>query len=210
MTELDLGLPEENWFNHMRPFTFLLDRFVGEPGVEFLELGSWKGRSAIWLVENILTGKGSQVSCVDTWDVGKWEDSNPSKERFEGLKDKYRTDELYEIFLHNIKGFQDKIVPYRMLTTEALALFARDGMLFDFIYIDADHSTVAVIEDFRSALHCIKDNGIIFFDDVKWSVDGVAPVSVAIEYIKEEYGIVVMPISENGSYYQHKPVRTHS
>jgi predicted O-methyltransferase YrrM len=184
----------------------LLNRFKGKPSVQFLELGSWKGRSAIWLAENILTGEDSQIHCVDTWDVNAWDDGNPSKERFLGLQAKYRTSELHDIFLRNTASFGDKIVPHRMSTTVALEMFAQDGKLFDFIYIDADHGTEAVMSDFEGALKCIKENGIIFFDDVKWAVDGVAPVSVAITQLEERHGIIVLPIDENGSYYQHRSV----
>jgi len=40
---------------------------------------------------------------------------------------------------------------------------------FDFIYIDGDHSTKAVLEDFTLSFPLLKPNGIMVFDDYNWT-----------------------------------------
>ena len=43
-----------------------------------LEIGSFEGRSAIWLLENILTHSNSHLTCVDTFE-GSMEHSDTHK-----------------------------------------------------------------------------------------------------------------------------------
>jgi SAM-dependent methyltransferase len=69
---------------------------------------------------------------------------------------------------------------------------------FDLIFIDGDHSTKAVISDFKYSHTLIKDGGIIIFDDWNWiarhmrSIPNIEPpVNIAIEKI----------LIENNKYY---------
>lgn len=48
----------------MLPF---LDR---QRPINWLELGSFEGRSALWTVENMFLNPDSRVTCVDAWEVG--------------------------------------------------------------------------------------------------------------------------------------------
>ncbi|MCD6304786.1 MAG: CapA family protein [Deltaproteobacteria bacterium] len=202
---LDLGGEDENWFSHAAVFQELLADYKGVPDVSFLELGSWKGRSALWLVENILTGAGSKIFCVDVWDVRQW---NPdAKETIKLLNNKKRMSELkveqvYDIFMANTAHLRDKIIPIRMRTTEALHQFYRKGMQFHFIYIDADHSEEAVFSDFSLSLACLKPGGIIFLDDLSWN-----SVKRAVKRIKHELGLQIIEVLPNGAFYRSEPGR---
>ena len=49
------------WPAHVLP---LLDR---QRPVNWLELGSYEGRSALWTIENMFLNPDSRVTCVDGW-----------------------------------------------------------------------------------------------------------------------------------------------
>jgi predicted O-methyltransferase YrrM len=44
-------------------------RFAGKPGLRFLEIGSFEGRSACWLLQNVLTDPSVRLTCVDPFAV---------------------------------------------------------------------------------------------------------------------------------------------
>lgn len=197
--KIDLGREDENWFTHTESFERLLSHHVGKPNLLFLELGSWKGRSALWLVENILTGANSKLICVDVWDVNQWEKEaeetislfkNP--QRMEELK----VDRLYETFLQNTEDFRDKILPKRQTTIEAFQEFYNQNVKFDFIYIDANHTAEAVYQDFSFAHQCLKPGGIVFFDDTNWK-----SVQIALKRIVRDFKIKIVNADANGAYY---------
>ncbi|NEO52982.1 MAG: FkbM family methyltransferase [Okeania sp. SIO3B5] len=197
--KIDLGREDENWFTHGKSFEQLLSNYVGEPNLLFLELGSWKGRSALWLVENILTGVNSKLICVDVWDVNEWEKEaeetislfkNP--QRMEELK----VDRLYETFLQNTEHFREKIIPRRQTTIEALQELCNQNVKFDFIYIDANHTAKAVYQDFSFAYQCLKPGGIVFFDDTNWK-----SVEIALKRIVRDFKIEIVNADANGAYF---------
>ncbi len=198
-TQIDLGDKSENWFSHEECWSKLLTPLKGRDNLLFLELGSWKGRSALWLAENILTGRNSKVVCVDVWDVGQWNSeatetkallANPQRAR------QLRVDRLYETFLNNTAHLRRKIVPVRKKTSEALREFVDAGDKFDFVYVDADHSEQAVYEDFRLSLRCLKPGGIVFLDDLSWD-----SVRRAVHRIRKELNLEIVEVGANGAYY---------
>lgn len=55
-----------DWFSqHIPVWTDVLRDLRGKPHLHFLEIGSYEGRSACWLLENILTHPGSRLTCID-------------------------------------------------------------------------------------------------------------------------------------------------
>ncbi len=48
----------------------LLEEFRGRFGLQALEIGVFEGRATCSLPENILTGKGSTIDCIDTFTGG--------------------------------------------------------------------------------------------------------------------------------------------
>ena len=50
---------------HVGPWAEHLKHLVGKPGVRALEIGVLEGRSTVWFLENVLTGDGSSITCVD-------------------------------------------------------------------------------------------------------------------------------------------------
>src|SRR5205085_745809 len=46
----------------------LLGEFKGKPGINYLEIGTYEGRSALWVLENILTHPTSKLTIIDAFE----------------------------------------------------------------------------------------------------------------------------------------------
>ncbi len=54
-----------DWFSsHIPHWERLLRPLAGQP-IQALEIGSYEGRSAVWLLQEILTHPESRLTCVD-------------------------------------------------------------------------------------------------------------------------------------------------
>ena len=62
-----------NWFAQSAQYNFdvLLQRFIGEDNLHFLQLGAYTGDASVWMAENILTGSNCMLMDVDTWEGSK-------------------------------------------------------------------------------------------------------------------------------------------
>jgi predicted O-methyltransferase YrrM len=129
----------DDWFSYNIPqFEQFLGYLKGRP-CGLLEIGSYEGRSAVWLVENIATHPASRIETIDVFE-------NPRLQR-------------------NLEasGHLDKITFHRGASAVILRTLPLDS--YDFAYIDGCHSTVNVLEDAVLAFGLVKAGGVIAFDD---------------------------------------------
>lgn len=151
----------EDWFDFNIPtWEVALSKFKGKESVRALEVGSFQGRSAVWLLENILTHEHSTIICVDTFE-GSIEHSNEQVEN------------MYDIFMHNIKPFTSKVTVMKGLSQHVLRKLKPEPR-FDIIYIDGDHRAASVLEDGVLAFRLLKKGGIMIFDDYEWEPERTA------------------------------------
>jgi len=136
----------EDWFTYPELYRRMVQE--KEDAAHFVEVGSWKGRSAIFMaVEIINSGKKIKFDCVDTWaQVGK---DLPA----------YMYKDLYKTFLKNIKPVANIIKPVKMLSVNAAKLYEDQSL--DFIFIDASHDYNSVCQDIRAWLPKLKKGGVI-------------------------------------------------
>jgi cephalosporin hydroxylase len=141
---VDIG---EDWFSYPNLYSEMVSRV--DSGV-FVEVGSWKGRSASFMgVEIINSKKAISLFCVDTW-LGSSEHQN---------MDCVRNNTLYEEFLSNISPINDVITPLRMPSLEASRLF--DDESIEFIFLDASHDYDDVLADIKAWYPKVKSGGVI-------------------------------------------------
>lgn len=146
---------EQDHFSvHIPVWTELLSGFVGEP-VNALEVGSFEGRSATWLLENVLTHENSHITCVDPFGD------------FLGISG----DVLYSRFKENISQHRSRVTVVRGLSQAVLRYLPVDT--YGLIYIDGDHSSASVMTDAVLAWSLLKVDGIMIFDDYGTEADGV-------------------------------------
>lgn len=154
----------KDWFNWApEVWNQLIPMLSGEAcNREFLEIGSFEGRSAVWIVENMMQD-GDILGCIDTWEGGEEhsaEDMAAVEARFD----------------HNIAILRDKyperyIDQYKNTSTVALAEIMHGGRspTFDFIYIDGSHIAKDVLTDACMAWPLLKPKGLMVFDDYLWT-----------------------------------------
>lgn len=129
----------DDWFTHnISVFEQFLGDLKGRP-CRLLEIGSYEGRSAIWLTENIAI---HPASCIETIDV------------FESPRLRYNLEAA---------GHPEKLMFYRGTSAVVLRTLPLDS--YDFAYIDGCHSRVNVLEDAVLTFRLLKPGGVMAFDD---------------------------------------------
>ena len=153
-----------NWFAQTAQHNFeqFLTPLAGTDYLNFLQLGVFTGDASVWLCENILTGDYCHLYDVDTW-RGSDEEEHKSMD-FVSVYDTYRQK----------TGHYHQIEKATQTTVEFLTKFNTDKC-FDFIYVDADHTTVGVILDAELAWPLLKSGGIMAFDDYTWGHESGDP-----------------------------------
>ena len=136
----------EDWFTYP-DFYRKAVRYFDEG--HFVEVGSWKGRSACFLaVEIANNNKQIKLTCVDTWG------GSPEHEGHA----EYGVDKLYETFLKNIEPVKDIIIPFQSKSLDAVKSF-EDGVL-DFVFIDAAHDYENVTNDLNAWYPKVRNGGL--------------------------------------------------
>jgi len=166
----------------------LFQKFKGKDNLLFLELGTAQGRAAVWLLEEVLTGKNSKLITIDqkTKQRASIEGNSLLDQFFEYLeknndplytnafwwKDRKNVEVEYNV-VDNLKPYidSDKCDFYDVGTSEFFKIASNTyGIepIFDFIYIDASHEPEDVIFDAVNSFRMLKKGGMIIFDDYAW------------------------------------------
>lgn len=160
----------QDWFSSYIP---VWDRIIAqEKPSKILEIGSFEGRSACYLIEKCATLADSEIliTCVDTWEG--------SIEHRPGAAAAAVMSDVERRFDHNTRlalAKAAKPVALRKLkrnSRDALAGLIAEGALesFDLIYIDGSHEAPDVLADATMAFPLLRIGGILIFDDYLWSM----------------------------------------
>jgi Methyltransferase domain len=138
---------------YKKPYTFTTDWFTGrisswerilkdykgKPDVSYLEIGAFEGRSALWLLENILTHPTAKITVIDTF----------------GEKNSYQA------FTSNINlsGEPEKFKILLGYSTDKLKEVPANSI--DFAYIDGSIKGIVVLSDLVNTWNTLKTGGII-------------------------------------------------
>jgi predicted O-methyltransferase YrrM len=160
----------EDWFGDLNK-KVLSSIVPGLPkGSRILEIGSWLGRSAAFMLQ---LNPGVTISCCDTWEGDK-------SHQEQGL-----TDNLFGRFKTNMEtlGLLDRV---EILQCDSKDLHERLGPNnnYQLVYIDAYHSDDAAYQDVKTAYKHIENGRFIVGDD--WMSVGVGVVKAWREIRKEE------------------------
>jgi len=160
------------WFDFDNIYRDIIERAVN--GAHFVEVGSWKGKSAAFMcVEIANSGKNIKFDCVDIWTGA-------------GVPGEYDQDKsvqqqtLYEEFINYMKPVEGLYTPVKEWSDKAAALY-QDRSL-DFVFIDAGHTYENVSVDIRAWLPKVRSGGAIGGHDYG-SAEGVS--RAVNEQIKE-------------------------
>ena len=147
---------EFNWFDgQIGLFNTLLDSYKGKDNLNFLEVGSFEGKSTCWCLDNILTGSDCKITCLDTWEGGfEHEDLTMS--------------DIEARFLSNISDRKEDVEVLKGNSYDSLISLQDKIGHYDFIYIDGGHTLKDVISDLVLSFRLLKKGGIMAMDDYPW------------------------------------------
>jgi hypothetical protein len=150
----------EHWNEHFKPL-------MGQPDLRALEIGSFEGRSAVWLLEEVLTHPSASLVCIDPFLGAGREARFDHNVALSGQAQR----------LEKRKGFSEDVLP-------TLA-----GHVYDLIYIDGGHAASTVLLDAVLSWRLLRPNGVLVFDDYLWMKDPRASQrpKLAIDLFLEQY-----------------------
>jgi len=138
---------------------------------KILEIGSFEGRSACYLIETCAGLPDDEVSitCVDTWEGGREHQQG-------GMAEAIMT-EVERRFDHNTRLALGRasspvtLCKMKRNSCDALAslMAAGQSQTFDLIYIDGSHEAPDVLSDAVMAFSLLRVGGTMIFDDYVWS-----------------------------------------
>lgn len=127
-----------------------------------VEIGSWKGRSALRLAEAAHhTGLACEILCVDTW-LG-------SAEHWIWPEAPHHADaaRVYDIFRANMlrRGVAHIVTPLRLTSDAAAQILLHHDVRPELIYLDAAHDEASVSADLAAWWPLVAPGGALIGDD---------------------------------------------
>ena len=156
------------WFrDNARPFW---EQLV--PGLQIttaLEVGSYEGASACFLVDEVASRTRLTLHCVDTWEGGiEHQPDGTAPADMEAVEQRFHRNiqaaigrAAHPVDLRIHKGYSD----------DCLVRLLAGGLAgsVDFIYIDGSHQAPDVLSDAVLAFKLLKVGGHLVFDDYIWA-----------------------------------------
>lgn len=143
-------------------FEECLSHLAGKANIRALEIGSFEGRSAHWLLEHILTQPDARLDCIDLWD------GNPDKRLSGDNKTIACVPDCREMFTKNIEEDPDyghKVKAYEGLSSEIMPWMIDESFEYDIVFIDGSHRADEKLCDMVMSWHLLKKGGILIADD---------------------------------------------
>ncbi|GJE84815.1 glycosyltransferase family 8 protein [Phanerochaete sordida] len=146
----------QDWFSFNEDRWRSLFSLVTSATPRALEIGSWEGRSAVFLLTE-LCARGGSLTCIDHFDL---QQTAAGRERHKKVMHNLAlTDKPFRV----MEGFS---VPMLMdLLKEEMAV-AEPG--FDWIYIDGSHEADDTLLDAELAWRLARKGAVVIFDDYRW------------------------------------------
>ena len=119
-------------------WTKLLDEFKGKPNLNYFEIGAFEGRSALWVVENILTHPTSKLTIIDAF-----------------VENNHKT------FTSNVNlsGEANKFTILSGFSTQKIREVPFNSI--DLAYIDGSGKGIVMLGDLVNTWNLLKVNGVI-------------------------------------------------
>ena len=136
-----------DWFTrNIRLWEVILASYKGRSDIHYLEIGTFEGGSAVWMLENVLTHPSSHMTVIDPFYTHQGRD-------------------IGSVFSANLQesGGADRTTVIKGLSQEELRKLP--AQFYDIIYVDGSHWADDVLEDAVLSWSLLKDGGLLIFDD---------------------------------------------
>jgi predicted O-methyltransferase YrrM len=131
--------------------------------IRALEIGSWQGGSACWLLDRVVGPRGGTLTCIDPFSGSSEHAAFLSQtladvgSSLEALFDDNVARTGHAGMVRKLKGFSQDVLP------------RLHGETFDFIYVDGAHEAKWVIQDAVLSWGVLAPGGFMLFDDVPFT-----------------------------------------
>lgn len=151
------GQFKELWFDmNIAPWSDIFSRnFNRADPVRILEIGSWEGRSTLFLLTYFTQG---HLTAVDTWAGSDQYEYNATPD----LR------ELEARFDRNVSLCAARLTKRKGSSLCVLPQLLDEQQKFDVIYVDGSHFADDALTDALNAWRLLQEGGIMIFDDVMW------------------------------------------
>ncbi|MEG4089580.1 tetratricopeptide repeat protein [Microcoleus sp. Pol12B4] len=134
----------QDWFTHNIPiWQRHLQEFTGIAEFQVVEIGSFQGMSACWLLDNILTHPTAKITCIDLY----------FQQHFKGNIVK--------------TGAADRVIELEGYSQDLLINL--NSEYYDVAYIDGCHKPTSALQDAILSWRLVKVGGLMIFDDYEFT-----------------------------------------
>jgi len=172
----------KDWFNWApavwEQLTPMLSGVAGKRN--FLEIGSFEGRSSVWIAENMMQD-GDHLRCIDTWEGGE----EHGEENMSEVEERFRANLIVAT-----QKFPERLIFQSKGTSVARLAQLQGKTMFDFVYIDGSHKAPDVLTDACMSWPMLKPTGFMVFDDYMWGDprDALHRPKIAIDAFTNIFG----------------------
>jgi len=141
-----------DFFSHNIPYLVRsISCLDNKANIKILEVGSFEGRSTIFLLNHF---PESTIQVVDTWSGS---DEHQNFEKINELEDRFDS---------NVSFWSDRVKKYKGKSIEYYSNSPIE--FFDLVYIDGSHFADDVMIDAVEGFRRLKSGGVMVFDDYLW------------------------------------------
>ena len=149
-----------DWHSHVIPAWKEFFRLLGwnqDQPLTVIEIGSFEGRSALWLLDNLLGHPESRIYCIDVFDLGP---TQPPEEK-RALRARFDANIAESAHAAKVEVFHEH-------SHTALIELLHRGVRADLVYVDGSHWAPDVLEDLVLGFRLAKVGAFIICDDYLW------------------------------------------
>jgi predicted O-methyltransferase YrrM len=156
----------DDWLSqHVPVWDKLLDEL--KPS-RLLEIGSYEGRSACYLIEKCSARTEIELCCVDTWAGGIEHDRcamQDVEDRFDRNVSIAKSRAKNNVHLTKLKG-ESSLLLADLISSRRLGNF-------DLVHVDGSHQAPDVLMDAVLSFQLLRVGGLIIFDDYLWYMEPI-------------------------------------
>ena len=161
-----------NWtvdcpLNSKNIFLNMLESLKIYDNIKILEIGTYTGTSIVSMLMYLPMSSGT---VIDNW--------NLSEDELEGCRHvagkHFTMEHVHETFIENTKNLTDRLTVIENDSSVAMVELINAKQTFDFIYVDASHTSLDCAMDLALAWVLLKPNGLLGIDDYLYYKPGAS------------------------------------